>query len=464
MFLPSMSTLERVYKHEDKQKACIVFVHGFTGSGQGTWRDLAPRIADDERLKDWDCWLLSYATSWLPDVRGFWKADPDIPLLTLRLATDLKHATLADYNKLVLIAHSMGGLIVQRVICDHPDIAKRVTDVIFFGTPSGGLAKAGWLNFWKAQLDNMSKKGTFIKQLRENWQSHFEKGAPFNLLAVAGSEDEFVPSDSSLKPFPKGQQAAVPGNHVSMIHPPLTNRTVPDLIVNCILRKGASMHDEDAARVAIEQGEFQSVIDRFLPQAETLDPRARVQLAIALDAIGRRDEAYQVLSMDGEASTDVIGMLAGRHKRRWIETRDRNEAEAARTHYEKGFTRAKAESNLPQARYHGINLAFLLLAFRDDRKKARDLAREVLKICEECRKVGEVDSWIDATEAEAHLILGEENETLTSYRRFVSAGHKPWQMASTLQNALMIAETLERPSLVDRLHATFSVSSEETPD
>ena len=218
--------------------------------------------------------------------------------------------------------------------------------------------------------------------------------------------------------------------------------------------------DPGSTALAIERGEFQSVIDRLLPQSDALDPRARVQLAIALDEVGRRDEAYKVLSADKESSTDIIGTLAGRHKRNWMETRDRAEGEAAGAHYEKGFARAKAESNLPQARYHGINLAFLMLVLRDNRGEAQRIAREVLDICEECRESNDIDSWIEATEAEAHLILGEVDEAVRGYQQFVKAGHKPWQMASTAQNALMIAEALGTPGLDDRLRGVF-FSSED---
>jgi hypothetical protein len=83
----------------------------------------------------------------------------------------------------------------------------------------------------------------------------------------------------------------------------------------------------------------------------------------------------------------------------------------------------------PEARivHHGVNLAFLALTLHDDRKHAHDLAREVLDICDRCQKTGEADEWLDATVAEAHLILGNTTEALAAYGRFVTAGNDPME-------------------------------------
>src|SRR5271166_339766 len=116
MDAPAISLVERVNPTE---RAAIVFVHGFTGSGATTWSNLAPRIARDPRLSSWDCWTMTYGTSWLPDVQGFWSADADLEMLGRRLATDLGQGALAHYDTWILIAHSMGGLLVQKTLVDN---------------------------------------------------------------------------------------------------------------------------------------------------------------------------------------------------------------------------------------------------------------------------------------------------------------------------------------------------------
>jgi hypothetical protein len=56
----------------------------------------------------------------------------------------------------------MGGLAVQRALLDYADLAARAQNVILFGTPSGGLTKAGLLWRLKRQLRDMAKGGKFV--------------------------------------------------------------------------------------------------------------------------------------------------------------------------------------------------------------------------------------------------------------------------------------------------------------
>jgi pimeloyl-ACP methyl ester carboxylesterase len=136
--------------------ATVVFVHGFTGDGLVTWRNLADRVAADTRLSSWDLWTITYGTSWLPDVSGIWTADADLTILAKRLGADLGLGALARYRAVVLIAHSMGGLIVQKALLDFPAVATRTNAVVLFGTPSAGLVKARTLRFWKRQFADMT--------------------------------------------------------------------------------------------------------------------------------------------------------------------------------------------------------------------------------------------------------------------------------------------------------------------
>jgi pimeloyl-ACP methyl ester carboxylesterase len=436
-------------------RAAIVFVHGFTGSGVPTWSDLAPRIADDLRLASWDSWTVSFGTSWLPDICGIWSADADLHVLADRLATDLSQGTLQRYEALVLIAHSMGGLVVQKALIDNPKIAERTHAVVLFGTPSAGLVKARTLKFWKRQLADMAKGGPFIGELRADWTRRFA-AVPFAFLAVAGERDQFVPPESSLGPFPADQHAVVAGNHVTMIHPPQSDQSVVDLIAQRIIQKGAAGNVGDSALLAIELGEFRSLIDEYGPGAKELDSRAIICLAIALDALGRRDEAYELLADRDELNSDVLGTLAGRLKRRWLFSgRRRADAAAAEAHYAKGYALSKEQNRFRQAYYHGINLAFLAFVFQADREGARRYAREVLDICRQCRTSGDADEWLDAAEGEAQLILGDTKAAFAAYQRFAAAGNDPWKIGSCYLNARTIAADLADRNLARELGKIF---------
>jgi hypothetical protein len=100
----------------------------------------------------------------------------------------------------------------------------------------------------------------------------------------------------------------------------------------------------DSALRAIELGDFQTIIEEYLPHAGTLDSSALIHLAIALDGADRRDEAYKLLAEHQAMNSDVMGTLAGRLKRNWLLSGRRlADAEAAEAHYAKGYELAKNE-------------------------------------------------------------------------------------------------------------------------
>ena len=116
------------------------------------------------------------------------------------LTTQASIDPLKRYRSLALVAHSMGGLVVQRALVDDPELANRTEKVVLFGTPSAGLRKASWLFFWKRQLRNMANGSEFITALRQDWAALFEPEPRFDLRVVAGDQDQFVPPHPASVP------------------------------------------------------------------------------------------------------------------------------------------------------------------------------------------------------------------------------------------------------------------------
>ena len=96
----------------------VVFLHGFSGNRDDTW-DRLPGLLGTA-VSDWDIYTLGYATTFLPDLLGVWSADPDIPILATMLTTQASIYPLSRYKSLAVVAHSMGGLVVQRALVDDP--------------------------------------------------------------------------------------------------------------------------------------------------------------------------------------------------------------------------------------------------------------------------------------------------------------------------------------------------------
>jgi len=445
----------------DGADAAVVFIHGFGGKAVGTWGEFPELLATEPRLNGWDIYNFGYSTGLAPDIlRRIWSSDPDLDELAVFLSTNAATGDLGGYGALVLIAHSMGGLVTQRALLNDQELSGRVRHVFLFGTPSGGLAKAAMGRKWKAQLDNMAKGGEFVTRLRSEWDDNFDKST-FCLWVVAGDKDEFVPDDSSLDPFPtfdgdndctpetRVQKRIVSGNHLEIVKP--SKGSLPAAIVIEGIAGGKTTGGvNNAARVAVAQGKFQEAIDRFGDHPQDLDQEALVDLALAYDEMKQPDKALETLELHGK-SNDAKGTLGGRYKRRWLFDRRQSDAEHALELYTTAYESAAAEPNHEDAYYLGINVAFMHLAFTKDKAKTAEMATKAME------HAGHADAgmWRSATEGEANLYLGNFDAALESYKAALAADPQPRQVESMYAQAGAIAERLGDAQLEANIEALF---------
>jgi pimeloyl-ACP methyl ester carboxylesterase len=450
------TTTELIEHRNQRKRAAVVFVHGFTGKPENTWGGFASFLAAEKGVDGWDLFSVGYSTNLRIDLTGIWSADPDLDMVGTLLRTTTSLPPLDRYGALAIIAHSMGGLAVQRALLDYADLGARVQNVILFGTPSGGLTKAGLLWRLKRQLRDMAKGGRFVTKLRNDWSAQFASHMPFQFTAVAGENDEFVPYESSLGPFDKSMQAIVAGNHLEIIRPRERNNRGVQLVVKRLSGDTAQIGPWDGARLAVEAREFQKAIDLFEPYKGQLDDAAAVQLAIALEKCGRQNDAIDVLRDRGKPTTDAMGTLAGRLKRRWLRERREDDATRAMELYKRAYDLSK-KSNPAQAYYHAINIAFLNLVFNGSLPDAQIWARHALEHCSAAQKIEtNPDAWRLATEGEANLLIGNFAEALQRYRAAIETEPDPWQLESMYTQALETARQLKDKVVAADLARTFN--------
>jgi Alpha/beta hydrolase family len=308
-------------------RTAIIFVHGFTGDLRKTWRNIPTILHPDDAnqtryLDDWDLAGFGYASSKWFDISGLWSADPAIPEIATKLYTQTQTSA-GKYDRLALVAHSMGGLVVQQALVDHDDLRKRVSHVLLFGSPSNGLDKATAGDFWKRQIDNMVAGGPFINALRKAWNDgNLTTDGGFKFLTVAGEKDQFVPPESSLYCFPKNVREVIAGNHLTMLDGD-TLKTAEAVQMLLQLFTGTSHRPKGTSRSsdeAIEQGKFAETIDRLWPEYRNnpnaafpkLDDSGAGDLAMALEKTGDSDTAIKLLLAQhaNTTTTDVLGILA----------------------------------------------------------------------------------------------------------------------------------------------------------
>ena len=438
--------------------AAIVLVHGFGGNAAATWGLFPDLLKQEPRLKNWDVFSIGYSTSLAFDLAGVWSADPEIITLGGLIETISDVAPIDRYRSLAILAHSMGGLLVQRALLSNTKLRGRVSHVLLFGTPSAGLEKASPFRFWKRQLRDMSHDSAFIRTLRQDWTTSFRDAPPFSFLSVAGDRDEFVPRTSSLDPFTEATRRVVYGNHLEIVKPDNTNHLGFTVAVKALVGIDDGTGFLDTALKAVESRAFQQAIDTLSPHADELDDKGLVTLALALDSVGRQSDAIDLLTRVHAKGTDPLGVLAGRLKRRWLVEHRRTDAEQALALYRNGLTHAEANGDPAQAQYHAINCAFMELAFAESLKACREYAARALTHCANAS----AGVWRFATEGEANIYLGNHAAAREAYARAVALNPSPRQTGSMYQQAFRAADLMDEDALAVELRALFDHSPTET--
>ena len=426
---------------QDGRRSAIIFVHGFTGKATATWNMFIDTLLADDRLKEWDVYSIGYSSRFAVDL-PIWEADPRLNVCAMGFGTKLTHPPLDTYEAVAVVAHSMGGLVVQRALVNDLPVREKVSHVVLFGTPSGGLKKAWLGSLLKKQVADMAESGEFIRKLRNDWKSEFGRGTPFAFKAVAGSEDSFVPAESSLMVFEDRHREVVPGNHLGIVHPTTTGHPSYEVLFKALSGGGAVRSTAESARLAVETQRYQYAVSLLEPGADGLDSDAIVTLSLALESLRRHDEAMQIVQNHvdaGRATLDVIGVLAGRLKRRWIFFRTLRDYDRSLELYQSGLENAVGTDNLEQAYYHGVNVAFLKLMRGPQHESVGEDACAAARVALEYATGAPETFWSLATIGEASLILGDMEGALTAYRRAKDAAETVRAQHSMFSQALQVA-------------------------
>ena len=138
--------------------AAVVFVHGIFGTTDDTWinhgrgTNFPNLLATDPNLKDRvDVFTFEYFTP-------RFGAAPSIVDLANQLRGELDdHHVFEDHQKVVFLAHSMGGIVVRQFLLSRQDRIEKVPMIFFYATPTNGseMASVGELASLNPQLRGM---------------------------------------------------------------------------------------------------------------------------------------------------------------------------------------------------------------------------------------------------------------------------------------------------------------------
>ncbi|WP_338720751.1 tetratricopeptide repeat-containing protein [Devosia sp. XK-2] len=445
------------------ERAALIFIPGFTGSVAASWQPFITQTLSVPQLASWNILGLDYASKRRVDISG-WEKDPSIALLSQYLRTELTVSPLAEFESIAFVAHSMGGLVVQRALVDDPKLAAKVSHVFLYGVPSRGLEPAAMAPWLKQQIGDMVFDGEFVRKLRRDWRRTFGTRQSFELLAIAGDVDDFVGANSSLEPFPESSQRVVVGNHSTLIRPENSDHPSVQILASTLQGQDVPTFI-DSARLAVARRNYKAAIERLMPNYASLDDAAFATLAMALDGDGRGDEALRIMDdvyRGGILTTaEAAGNLAGRIKRRWLLERQQADLVRARELYEFGLKTAESENDHAQGFYHAINLAFLMLmasdATADISAVTRRMCQKALDHCAQAQR----NHWCIATEGEVALMQGDFGTAESKYREAVAITGDVRDLRSMGDQACMIAFRLGQ-NRFEQVQGWFTTEAQET--
>jgi len=207
----------------------VVFVHGLFSSEE-TWDKFLVLLASDEELRFATALPFGYATPKVrlrPDHRI-----PDYNDLAEQLKTFLETRA-KGYGCLVLVAHSQGGLIVQRylarmIAAGRGQELEKIKGVVLFACPNdgSGIALLGRKAWWQRHPQEQELR-PLVDQVKDaqrtvlaqivNAKAVGPSACPIPFWVYGGTRDNVVVRASAQAAFPSA--AMLPGTHSSIIQP-----------------------------------------------------------------------------------------------------------------------------------------------------------------------------------------------------------------------------------------------------
>jgi len=157
---------------EDLKPRVIVFVHGIHGSSD-TWRASngaywPQLIQTDPHFRLSDVVVAEYPT---PSVRG----KLSTAQLEQILWQKLKAQGVWDHGEVVIIAHSLGGILTEEMLLDHPADAAHVRFIVSYSTPHEGSFVANLARIYDSDplLTDLrdGNDNSFLMDLEQKWRS-----------------------------------------------------------------------------------------------------------------------------------------------------------------------------------------------------------------------------------------------------------------------------------------------------
>jgi pimeloyl-ACP methyl ester carboxylesterase len=205
----------------DENKQVIVFVPGIFGDAFDSWKNSNGKhfydfVSEDKEVFDkTDIYVYGFDSTYFEG--GF-----NIGQIAENLHARLLDKGIFNYDRVIFVAHSMGGLVVQKLLLNFPDDSKNVPLVYFFSTPQEGaeIANIAHLFLPNNALNNLipSDQNTFLTELDRDWKKQKEKKNILTVINCAYENKDTsgvrIVSRSSATRLCEGDVSAINANHI----------------------------------------------------------------------------------------------------------------------------------------------------------------------------------------------------------------------------------------------------------
>ncbi|WP_241609238.1 esterase/lipase family protein [Rosenbergiella australiborealis] len=199
----------------------IVFVHGLGGKKDKTWGNFPQYIIDDP---DIDHQVIEYGYTSPNFFTQFFKSGPTILNIANGLLTEIKTRCDLKNDEIILVGHSMGGLVIKRLLVRLSKLETKhnIKKVCFFDVPHGGsgLANIGkFIAFNNRHLKSLVNNSSDLDALDEDWVDK-KLSDQLNILSIIDANETIVSSVSSKSLFRHHPIETINGvNHSSIVKP-----------------------------------------------------------------------------------------------------------------------------------------------------------------------------------------------------------------------------------------------------
>jgi pimeloyl-ACP methyl ester carboxylesterase len=224
--LPSVDSNPSLYVRPANQtgpfkRRVIVFVHGMFGNSDDTWRYSSQiywpnLLLSDTTFGDSDIYVAAYPT---PFVGGRMNLEDIVSNLENRLTAD---HIFSKHREVVFVCHSLGGLVVEKLLLKNRDYDRQVPFIYFFGTPQTGadIARLGKLLGDPLFKDlSASQDNEVLQGIEDEWRAahlNTHTYCAYERKAILG---ELVVDRLSATRNCTESAVAIDENHIGMVKP-----------------------------------------------------------------------------------------------------------------------------------------------------------------------------------------------------------------------------------------------------